>query len=71
MTRVEKWKIVEKLKREDIQLTGCETLDEDGRKGVKNQEKKRLRMDQQSEGSIQMIKFGINVENIRRNMGES
>ena len=37
MTRVEKWKIVEKLKREDIQLTGCETLDEDGRKGGKEE----------------------------------
>ena len=26
-------KSVEKLKREDMQLKGCETLDEDGRKG--------------------------------------
>ena len=40
MTRVEKWKIVEKLKREDIQLTGCETLDEDGRKGGKTRKRR-------------------------------
>ena len=33
MTRVEKLRRVEKLKREDMQLKGCETLDEDGRKG--------------------------------------